>query len=96
MAVRPIPEGSVEIQSGLWAHLRTFAIAGVTYNKYSLYSADGYCFWHTGTPENYDENGSIVPMEDRIFYQYASTAYGTIDDLNANFFSVPIEDGINL
>ena len=90
MAIKPIPEESIEIQTGLWAYLDSFTVAGITYSFYDLYSAEGYCFWHTGTPENYDEEGNLVPLEDRILCQYASTAYSTIEDLNANFFSVSI------
>ena len=74
MAVRPIPEGSTEIQTGLWAHLVTFTMSGVTYSNYTIYSAEGYCFWDITQPENYDEEGNLLPLEQRVFAQYTRTA----------------------
>lgn len=96
MAVRPIPEGSVEIQIGLWAYLRIFTVGGVTHSRYLLYSAEGYCFWNDMTPENYDEEGNLLPMEQRLFAQYASTSFSTIEELNQHFFSVPVQDGYEI
>lgn len=96
MAVRPIPEGSIEIQTGLWAHLKSFTVSGTTYAFYNLYSAEGYCFWDDMTPENYDEEGNLLPMEQRLFAQYASTPFTTIEELNQHFFSVPVQDGYEI
>ena len=93
MAVRLIPEGSVEIQTGLWAAENTFTMNGVQYTFYNLYSAEGYCFWEVNQPENYDKEGGLLPLAQRVFAQYAHTAYRTIEDLNANFVSVPIQEG---
>lgn len=93
MAYREIPAGSVEIQTGLWAYLHTFTIAGNTYNQYRLYSAEGYCFWSTELPENYDEEGNLLPLEQRVYATYAATSYSTIEDLNAVFTSVPYQEG---
>lgn len=90
MAVQHIPEGSVEIQTGLWAYLRSFTVRGVTHSRYLLYSAEGYCFWDDMTPENYDEEGNLVPIEQRMFAQYASTPFTTIEELNQHFFSTEI------
>ena len=96
MALRPIPEGSVEIQTGLWAWLRTAVIGGVTYQRYNLYSAEGYCFWDTMTSENYDDEGNLLPLEQRLFAQYAITSFDNIDDLNQTFFSVPVQEGYEI
>lgn len=96
MAVRPIPEGSVEIQTGLWAAERHYTFNGQPRMRYTLYSAEGYCFWEIQQPENYDEEGNLLPLEQRIFAQYAITGYTTIDDLNANYESVPVQDGYEI
>ena len=96
MAVRPIPEGSVEIQVGLWAVVNSFTVSGVTYSFYDIYSAEGYCFWEIQQPENYDEYGDLLPLEQRVFAQYMSTGYTTIEELNANFESVPVQDGYEI
>lgn len=96
MAVRPIPEGSVEIQIGLWAHLHSFTVGGTTYSFYDLYSAEGYCFWNIMVPENYDEEGNLLPLEQRLFAQYAITPFTTIEELNQHFFSVPVQDGYEI
>ena len=94
--MRQIPEGSVEIQVGLWAHERTLTLGTMTRTFYDLYSAEGYCFWEVNQPENYDEEGNLLPLEQRVFAQYASTSYSTVEDLNANFISVPVQDGYEI
>lgn len=96
MAVKPIPEGSTEIQTGMWAAVNSFTVSGTTYSFYDLYSAEGYCFWEVQQPENYDDEGNLLPLEQRVFAQYARTAYTTIDELNANFISVPVQDGYEI
>ena len=96
MAVRPIPEGSTEIQTGLWAFENHYTFNGQPRMAYDLYSAEGYCFWEVNQPENYDEEGNLLPLEQRVFAQYASTAYRTIEDLNANFISVPVQEGYEI
>lgn len=96
MAVRPIPEGSVEIQTGLWACVNSFTMNGVVYSFYDLYSSEGYCFWNTMVPENYDEEGNLLPLEQRLFAQYASTSFSSIDEINEVFFSVPVQPGYEI
>ena len=96
MAVRPIPEGSVEVQTGLWAWLRTYIFNGQEHKEYNVYSAEGYCFWEVSQPENYDEEGNLKPLEERVFAQFAITPYTTIEEVNAAFVSVPVQDGYEI
>lgn len=96
MALRPIPEGSVEIQVGLWAAENHYTFNGQPRMRYDLYSAEGYCFWEIQQPENYDEDGNLLPLEQRVYAQYARTGYRTIDELNANYESVPFQDGYEI
>lgn len=91
-----IPEGSVEIQTGLWAHLITLSFNGEEILKYDIYSADGYCFWNVQQPENYDEDGNLKPPAERIYARVAYTCFSTIEELNANFISAPIEEGYEI
>ena len=93
--VRPIPEGSVEIQTGLWAYLYSFTVSGVTRSYYKLYSAEGYCFYDLGQPENYDEEGNLVPPEQRVYAQYASCLY-PLEEINDHYVSVPVEEGYEI
>ena len=91
-----IPEGSVELQIGLWAYLHRFTFGGQEYASYDIYSAEGYCFWEVNQPENYDEEGNLLPASQRVYARIAFTAYETIEELNANFISVPIEEGFEI
>lgn len=91
-----IPEGSIEIQTGLWAHNRQFTFDGIFYSVYDLYSAEGYCFWEVNQPENYDEEGNLKPPVERVYSRIAYTPYETIEELNENFISVPIEPGFEI
>lgn len=91
---RTIPEGAVEIQTGLYLYESTFIMGGVEYTRRELYSAEGYCFYEVDQPENYDEEGNLLPPEDRIYAQYAILAQSlnTVELINAMFISVPVEE----
>lgn len=93
---RPIPEGSVEAQTGLWAYLYSFTVSGVTHSHYEIYSAEGYCFYNVDQPENYDEDGNLKPPAERVYAQYCVTVCQTIEEVNAHFVSVPIEEGYEI
>ena len=96
MALHLIPEGSTEIQTGLWAEEVHYTVGGNARMRYNIYSAEGYCFWEVYQPENYDEEGNLRPLEQRVFAQFASTACRTIDQLNENYVSVPVQDGYEI
>jgi hypothetical protein len=96
-----IPTGAVEIQTGLYLLETPFTISGVEYVSRELYSADGYCFWGRTQPENYadgDAEGELLPLEQRVFAQYAclSKYYTTVDMINSDFISVPVQDGYEI
>ena len=97
--LQAIPEGSVEVQTGLWAYLNSFTWNGTTYSNYRLYSAEGYCFYDLTIPENWVDGivgGELVPAEQRIYAQYQSTTYTTIEQINADIVSVPVQDGYEI
>ena len=98
--IREIPEGSVEIQTGLWLYEQQRVVAGTTYTTRKLYSAEGYCFYDIERPENYDEEGNLKPAEERMYAQYAALAVSmsswTYDQLNARYISVPVQDGYEI
>lgn len=91
-----IPEGSIEIQTGLFAYLNSFTVNGVQYSFYDLYSAEGYCFWDVSQPENYYEDGTLKPPIERVYARVTYTCYTTIEELNETFVSVQIEEGFEL
>jgi hypothetical protein len=96
MTVKSIPDGSVEIQSGLWAAVNSFTVSRAIYSFYDIYSAEGYCFWDIQQPENYDEEGNLLPMEQRVYAQYSRTSYTSIEELNMNYVSVPAQEGYEI
>lgn len=93
MAYREIPEGAVEIQTGLCHYVVERVIAGITRQFGYLYSAEGYCFYNIEIPENYDEEGNLLPPEQRVYYTYASVPVTA--DLSV-FVSVPVEEGYEI
>lgn len=94
MVYSEIPETAVEVQTGLWADLRTITFGNMTRTKYDLYSSEGYCFYEI--PNSLDEDGNLLPEDQRIYYQYMSTTYTTVDEINANIVSVPVQDGYEI
>ena len=99
MAVRQIPEGAVEIQTGLWLHTTEQVLVGNTYTLKYLYSSEGYCFYDN-TDEIYDEEGNLVPSDEvlpsqRMYAQYmalgVNVSQWTTAQINARFISVPVD-----
>lgn len=94
---RQIPEGSTMVQEGLYMYVYTKTIAGRQYTFGELYSAEGYCFWWNTMPENYDEEGNLLPLEQRTFAQYSTLGLNpTVEAVNAEYFSVPIQPGYEI
>lgn len=94
MAVREIPEGSIEIQEGLYLYEYTKTIGSTEYTFKELYSTEGYCFYQLSQPENYDEDGNLKPANERVYAQYMHCAISaTLESINADVVSVPIEAG---
>ena len=92
MAYRKIPEGSIEIQTGLWLYSYTKTLGGTEYTFRQLYSSEGYCFYDL-QDEYYDEEGNLIPEENilpsqRTYYQYHSLSFTR--DVN-DFVSVPVD-----
>ena len=88
-----IPNGSVEVQTGLYLYTYTKVIAGTTYTFRELFSSQGYCFWEVDQPENYDEDGNLKPENQRVYATYATCTYETAEEINAHFISVPYSEG---
>ena len=88
-----IPTGAIKIQEGLYLLETPFKVLGVEYIRREIYSADGYRFWMREQPENYNEDGELLPLEERQFSEYAILAsyYTTTDLINADFISVKKE-----
>ncbi len=98
MAIREIPEGSIEIQTGLFLYAYDKTIGGVDYTFRQLFSSEGYCFWNVNQAENYDENGNLKPENERVYAQWASLSinYTTTEQINADFISVPVQAGFEI
>lgn len=95
MTYREIPTTAVEVQTGLWwdYHPRTSVVTGNTIHSGELYASEGYCFYNLMMGENLDEEGNLVPAEDRVYALYATCLCATADDVNATYFSVPYQPG---
>lgn len=92
MAYREIPEGSIEIQTGLWLYTYSKVIGGVNKTYRQLFSSECYCFYNH-TLDFYDEEGNVIPEEDvlptqRIYMTFASLG---IYDSPDNYTSVPVD-----
>lgn len=96
MSIRPIPEGSTEIQTGLWLHVTIVNTPFGTIHRGELYSAEGYCFYDLSIPENYDEEGNLKPAEERVYAQYSTCPGNDPEWINENIVSVPVQPGYEI
>lgn len=94
--MREIPATAIEIQTGLWANPLTLTLGNMTRTFYDLYSAEGYCFYDKTHPHNLDEDGNLKPADERMYAQYESTSYTTIEQINAIYVSVPVQPGYEI
>lgn len=94
----------IELQTGLYLEEQTRVVAGAERTFRYLHSSDGYCFYDL-SDEYADDEGNPIPEVEvqpsqRRYYQmmYLSLAYSswTYDQLNAQFISVPIEEGYEI
>lgn len=92
MTLEPIPAGCKEIQPGLWAEEVHYTFHGEQKMRYNIYAARGYRFWNVQQPENYDEEGALLPVEQRTMLSFANTACRSVDELNSNFVSVAFSE----
>ena len=97
-----IPSGAVEIQTGLYLLETPYTVSGIARTRRELYSSDGYCFYDKNDVY-LDEEGNVIPDEEvlpeqRIYAQYAilSGLYNTVEIINANFISVPVQEGFEI
>lgn len=92
MAYKPIPEGSVEIQTGLWLYTYSKVIGGVNKTYRQLFSSEGYCFYNH-TDVIFDEEGNEIPEDQVLPTQrvYATFASLGIYDSPDNYTSVPVD-----
>lgn len=94
MNYREIPEGSVEIQTGLWLYTYSKTISGNTYTFGEIYAAEGYCFYNLTVLENFDDDGNLVPAEDRLYAIYSTAGRNpTPESVNSFIVSVPYQEG---
>lgn len=87
---KTIPYNAVEIQTGLYLLETYYVVSGVGRIRREIFSAEGYQFWNRLQPENYDEDGNLLPLEKRSFSTYArlSSYYDTTELINNDFISV--------
>lgn len=76
---RLIPNGSKEIQTGLWLYSYNKTIGGNRYTFNELYSSEGYCFYDNTWEE-----------DARIYWQYMSIETGIPD--TSIYTSIPISE----
>jgi hypothetical protein len=68
-----IPENSFLIKEGLYCHEYQMTFGNLSYTVWELFAADGYCFYDLQQPENYDEDGNLLPIEKLVHMKYMKT-----------------------
>lgn len=95
MTYREIPETAVEVQTGLWWDYQPFTspINGDTVHYGELYASEGYCFYDLNQPENYDEEGNLLPATDLVYAVWCTCLESSAEGINAYIVSVPYQEG---
>lgn len=93
MNYREIPENAVEVQTGLWWSYEPFESGGNTTHFGRLYASEGYCFYDLNRPENYDEEGNLLPAANLVYEIYCTCLESSAEAVNAYIVSVPYQEG---
>ena len=87
-----IPDGAFLYKEGLYVYEYESNVGNLKFMSWDLYSAEGYCFYDLQQPENYDENGNLLPAEKRVYALFA-TMRKDEEYVSNNIISVPVEEG---
>ena len=92
---RVIPENAFLFKEGLYIVETEISMGSLTRIKWELYSAEGWCFYDLQIPENYDEEGNLLPEEQRMYAQYRIMTKDE-DYVNNNIICVPVQPGYEI
>ena len=89
---RIIPENAFQYKEGLYINEFEASMGTLRWTVWELYSAEGWCFYDLEQPENYDEEGNLLPAENRIYARFM-TMRKNEEYVTNNIISVPIVGG---
>ena len=92
---RTIPDGAFLYKEGLYIVETPMSVGSLNWVVWELYSVEGYCFYDLTQPENYDEDGNLLPAEQRVYAQYM-TMRKNEEYVTNNIISVPVEEGYEI
>ena len=92
---RVIPEGAFLFKEGLYVIETNLVLAGTNIIRWELYSADGWCFYDLEQQENYDEEGNLLPENERVYAQYMVMPKDE-QYVTDNIISVPVQEGFEI
>lgn len=89
---KPIPKSAFLFKEGLYINEYDKSVGKMAWTVWELYSAEGYQFYDLTQPENYDEEGNLVPENERVYAQYMIMRKDE-KYVTENIISVPIQEG---
>ncbi len=92
---RVIPETAFLYKEGLYIVETVITVANRPITKWELYSAEGWCFYDLAQPENYDEEGNLLPPAQRVYAQYGIMNKNE-DRVTNEIICVPVEEGFEI
>lgn len=92
---RTIPEGAFLYKEGLYVYEKQMNVGSLSWTIWELYSADGWCFYDLTQPENYDEDGNLLPENQRVYAQFMSMRKNE-QYVTDNIISVPVQEGYEI
>ena len=82
------------LKEGLYYRAYDVTFGVITYTVWELFSENGWCFYDLAQPENYDEDGRLLPPENRVYAQYMKMRAD--EKRLAELICVPVEDGYEI
>ena len=83
-----IPETAFPFKEGLYINEYTIPFGKTEKTIWELFAAEGYCFYDLQIPENYDEDGNLLPEDQLVHYKYSKMPKDE-EYVTNNIFPVP-------
>ena len=90
-----IPENSFLIKEGLYCHEYPMTFGNLSYTVWELFADENWCFYDLQQPENYDEEGNLLPSEKCVHTKYMKMRANQ-EYVDTNIISIPCEHNYNI
>ena len=89
---KTIPENAFQYKEGLYINEFEASMGTLHWTVWELYAVDGWYFYDLEQPENYNEEGELLPPEELVYAKFM-TMRKNEEYVTNNIIPVPVVPG---